>query len=260
MIYDPQEDYLPGHRDRYYNLGDLGGYNGGHCLRQITTTIWDLSCAALDFCRERPQLRFRDGFVRFFAPSQPADASFPGSMEVLVINGDFHRASRVCGGDIEKLAAYFDEGLAAMITGKAKSEPADHRSDPGIETTYLFPNLKAIFIEPWADHQLGPWKTHLWLQKAIKAGIERGVDVRTRTNVNPPMHRDITFHMPPNPHDLHSRPRDSSDGNDEEFDVFNGRWKDRGCGNCAKCKDCLELFPEKMWETAYRASKKHVSE
>ncbi|SMR50937.1 unnamed protein product [Zymoseptoria tritici ST99CH_1E4] len=124
------------------------------------------------------------------------------------------------------------------------------------EDEYTWPNMKAIYIDPcvlWQDDGLpvAP-KTHLWLQKAIKAGIERGVDVRTRTNVKPLIHRDIFLLTPPNPMALRSSPRRNMNLEDQVFDVFSRQWTTRGCNNCARCDDCHGLFPEELWDEAYR--------
>ncbi|SMR41729.1 unnamed protein product [Zymoseptoria tritici ST99CH_1E4] len=116
---------------------------------------------------------------------------------------------------------------------------------------YVYPALKAIFIEPW-DGMLDDLRSssRLWLQKSIKSGIERGVDIRTRTNVNKPLHQDLQFHVGPDRFDM--RP-DVSPPENQEFDPILGRWVDRGCQNCGNCNECFALFPRELWSQAYKA-------
>lgn len=120
---------------------------------------------------------------------------------------------------------------------------------------YIYPNLKAIYIEPWqgqATPAAMQSSSSLWFQKSIEAGIKRGVDIRTRTNVNPPKHQNLPFHVAPDRFDL--RP-DLAPPENHHFDPFQGRWVDRGCQNCGTCENCFALFPKELWAQAYRAEK-----
>lgn len=118
---------------------------------------------------------------------------------------------------------------------------------------HIFFYLKAVYIEPWEGRDTTAAmqsSSKLWLQKSIQAGSERGVDIRTRTNVNAPLHRDLTFHMAPDRFDL--RP-DLAPPENQEFDPLQGEWVDRGCRNCGDCEQCFALFPKELWTQAYRA-------
>lgn len=211
-------------------------------------------------------------------------APLPDSLEVLVLVGSYRDFAQYLRHDasttVEEMMDWFDEGLAAMIRAKNTDmwecetryleessqlegaylpEPEEGAGPAGyppayeaeVGPQYVYPGLKAIFIEPWESvKDILPTASKLWLQKSIEAGIERGIDIRTRTNVNPPRHRDLRFHVAPDRFDMRS---DIRPPENQEFNPIRGKWVDRGCGNCGDCDDCFALFPKELWAQAYIA-------
>ncbi|KJX95587.1 hypothetical protein TI39_contig4101g00032 [Zymoseptoria brevis] len=191
---------------------------------------------------------------------------FDEGLAAMISNKDIYEAAEAIEEERLKVEEMYERDFARRLADHVEGEVLLTREVENYyrrtrqpvansEDEYTWPNLKAIHIDPcvlWQDEGLPvALKTHIWLQKAIKAGIERGVDVRTRTNVNPPIHRDIFLLTPPNPMALQSSPRRNTNLEDQVFDVFSGRWTTRGCNYCAQCDDCHGLFPEGMWDEAY---------
>ncbi|KAI5360299.1 hypothetical protein Slin15195_G121610 [Septoria linicola] len=123
------------------------------------------------------------------------------------------------------------------------------------QAPYVYPNLRVIYIDPWPQiprHDLADERgPKLWLQKkSIQAAHERGIEVRSRVNVNS-YHQPIDLHIPPDRYDM--RPEISPPTN-ETFVPISGEWCERGCRNCGTCPPCLELFTKEAWATAYKAA------
>ncbi|KAL6413937.1 hypothetical protein AUP68_03469 [Ilyonectria robusta] len=181
----------------------------------------------------------RGHFIRFFVHA------FPRSMEALVLFGD--GVSTLMEPRWRNIEC-FEDAVIALIKSKK------------------YPNLKAIYLDQVESRTSYPWRqTGVWVpnrrtdkicfQRAVAVGIDAGVDVYTITNRNK-MRHVLRFPEPLDEFDLVTglyggkRPDDGT----WAFNAHTGR-RESGCGNCGKCKACLEEYSEELWEQVDSASR-----
>ncbi|EXF83413.1 hypothetical protein CFIO01_13430 [Colletotrichum fioriniae PJ7] len=134
----------------------------------------------------------------------------------------------------------------------------------GLLKSDRFPKLKALFIEDdvvrrdrcdrarCSKHKP---PNNLYFQRLIAVGENRGVDVNcTASGPRKRIHDDKDIGFPAGPQyaaGLKSLPLDPSiDGSGaREFNVFDGQWQLKGCGNCGECEKCFQAYSEESWKT-----------
>lgn len=234
----------------FYDTSELSGYRCGmyrpeamESLTNLRTVYVDASDVMLGAYYEsdgqgtsNPEHEWIDDFD-FFLDFFMNDA-FHERMEVLVIGTQSR--SYPCEGD----ADFFDRALATMIEYGRNDDRGGEQGDSAKTFTQSFPNLKAIYLGLDEVHLQQPRRKR-WFSRTIAAGRKHGVDVHTRTTQGQPEHQ-IKFPKPPTMMSQGSVMAEMGSG--LVFDVYKGKWRAPGCGNCGHCERCLEHYDASVWK------------